>query len=77
MWTEPQARIPSSGLDQIQFIDFQNGWISGANLQSAPRDPFFCITTDGGKTWRQRDHFRRKPRGCRSSASGSRRAKKE
>ena len=56
-WTEPQARILSSGLDQIQFFDFQNGWISGANLQSAPRDPFFLISTDGGKTWRKRDIF--------------------
>lgn len=50
-WTEPNPRIPGSGLDQIQFIDFQNGWISGANLQAAPRNPFFLITTDGGKTW--------------------------
>lgn len=56
-WTEPFARIRSSGLDQIQFIDFQNGWISGANLQGAPRDPFFLITTDGGKTWRQQPIF--------------------
>ena len=53
-WTEPHPRIRFGGLDQIQFIDFQNGWISGANLQSAPRDPFFLLTTDGGKTWRQR-----------------------
>jgi photosystem II stability/assembly factor-like uncharacterized protein len=51
---EPHSRIRSSGLDQIQFIDFQNGWISGANLQSAPRDPFLLLTTDGGKTWRPR-----------------------
>ena len=50
-WSEPQPRMRSSGLDQIQFVDFQNGWISGANLQTAPRDPFFLITTDGGKTW--------------------------
>jgi hypothetical protein len=56
-WAEPHPRIHSSGLDQIQFIDFQNGWISGANLQGAPRDPFFLITTDGGKTWRQRPIF--------------------
>lgn len=56
-WTEPQPRIPLSGLDEIQFIDFQNGWISGANLQSAARDPFLLITTDGGKTWRQRPIF--------------------
>ena len=53
-WSEPHTRIPLAGLDQIQFIDFQNGWISGANLQGAPRDPFLLITTDGGKTWRQR-----------------------
>jgi hypothetical protein len=53
-WGEPHPRIRSAGLDQIQFIDFQNGWISGANLQGAPRDPFLLLTTDGGKTWRQR-----------------------
>jgi hypothetical protein len=53
-WSEPHPRIRSAGLDQIQFIDFQNGWISGANLQGAPRDPFLLLTTDGGKTWRQR-----------------------
>jgi photosystem II stability/assembly factor-like uncharacterized protein len=56
-WMEPHARIHSSGLDQIQFADFQNGWISGANLQGAPRDPFLLITTDGGKTWRERAIF--------------------
>src|SRR5580704_15016140 len=56
-WTEPHPRLRSSGLDQIQFIDFQSGWISGANLQGAPRDPFFLITTDGGKTWRQQPIF--------------------
>jgi len=53
-WIEPHPRMRSAGLDQIQFIDFQNGWISGANLQNAPRDPFLLLTTDGGKTWRQR-----------------------
>jgi len=56
-WTEPHPRLRSSGLDQIQFVDSQNGWVSGGNLQSAPRDPFFLITTDGGKTWRQRPIF--------------------
>ena len=54
---EPHPRIRSSGLDQIQFVDFQNGWISGANLTGAPRDPFLLITTDGGKTWRERPIF--------------------
>lgn len=56
-WTEPHPRVRFAGLDQIQFIDFQNGWISGANLQSTPRDPFLLLTTDGGKTWRQRPVF--------------------
>lgn len=56
-WSEPHPRTRSSGLDQIQFIDFQNGWISGANLQGAPRDPFLLITTDGGKTWIERPIF--------------------
>jgi hypothetical protein len=56
-WTEPHPRLRLSGLDQIQFVDFQNGWISGANLQSAPRDPFFLITTDGGKMWREQPIF--------------------
>jgi photosystem II stability/assembly factor-like uncharacterized protein len=53
-WSEAHPRIRLGGLDQIQFVDFQNGWIAGANLQSTPRDPFFLITTDGGKTWHQR-----------------------
>jgi photosystem II stability/assembly factor-like uncharacterized protein len=56
-WMEPYPRIRFAGLDQIQFVDFQNGWISGANLQSTARDPFLLLTTDGGKTWRQRSIF--------------------
>jgi hypothetical protein len=56
-WTEPHQRLRSTGLDQIQFVDAQHGWISGANLQGAPRDPFFLITTDGGKTWSQQPIF--------------------
>lgn len=56
-WAEPHPRIRLGGLDQIQFIDFQNGWISGGNLQAAPRDPFLLLTTDGGKTWHQRPIF--------------------
>jgi hypothetical protein len=56
-WIEPYPRVRFAGLDQIQFFDFQNGWISGANLQSTPRDPFLLLTTDGGKTWRQRPIF--------------------
>ncbi len=56
-WTEPHPRERASGLDQIQFVDFQNGWISGANLTGAPRDPFLLVTTDGGKTWKEHPIF--------------------
>lgn len=56
-WTEPHPRARAAGLDQIQFIDFQTGWISGANLQGAPRDPFLLSTSDGGKTWREHPIF--------------------
>jgi hypothetical protein len=56
-WKEPVERMRVSGLDQIQFIDFGNGWISGANLLGASRDPFLLITADGGKTWKQQPVF--------------------
>src|SRR4029077_5417369 len=38
----------------IQLIDFQNGWISGETVVPVARDPFFLITSDGGKSWRLR-----------------------
>lgn len=53
-WYEPQERIRAAGLDQIQFFDLATGWISGQTLGAVPRDPFFLLTTDGGKTWRAR-----------------------
>jgi hypothetical protein len=56
-WTEAHSRLPHSGLDQIQFFDFENGWISGHSLLALPRDPFFLITRDGGKTWHKRPVF--------------------
>jgi photosystem II stability/assembly factor-like uncharacterized protein len=56
-WTEPVARIRGAGLDLIQFPDFEHGWVSGEMLQPFTRDPFFLITSDGAKTWRQRSIF--------------------
>jgi photosystem II stability/assembly factor-like uncharacterized protein len=53
-WLEPHERIRSAGLEQIQFLDFERGWVAGQQLQTIPRDPFFLVTTDGGKTWRRR-----------------------
>ncbi len=52
-WTEPSDRIRFSALEQIQFVDFEYGWISGAAIQTLARDPFFLATKDGGKTWKQ------------------------
>ena len=56
-WSEAYARIPAAGLDRIQFLNAQDGWISGEELSPLPQDPFFLITGDGGKTWRQRPLF--------------------
>ena len=56
-WAEAFERIHSAGLEQIQFFDFETGWISGGLLTALPRDPFFLLTTDGGKTWRRRPVF--------------------
>ena len=53
-WTEPFERMPGIGIDNIQFIDFETGWISGQLQQALPRDPFLLLTTDGGKTWSKR-----------------------
>jgi hypothetical protein len=53
-WTEPQPRIKSAVLEQIQFIDLQNGWIGGQFIQNLPRDPFLLVTANGGKTWNRK-----------------------
>src|SRR5437899_4574807 len=56
-WTEPLKRMRSAAYEQIQFVDFANGWISGQVIEPLPRDPFLLLTTDGGKTWRHRPLF--------------------
>jgi hypothetical protein len=56
-WQEPFERLQAASLDRIQFADFETGWISGQMLQPLPRDPFFLVTTDGGKSWRRRPVF--------------------
>lgn len=56
-WTEPGARIRGAELDQIQFPDFQHGWISGGMLQPMARDPFFFLTSDGAKSWQRKPLF--------------------
>lgn len=56
-WTEVYDRLRSTGLEHIQFFDFQNGWIGGQLLLALPRDPFLLITDDGGKVWRKRSIY--------------------
>ena len=51
-WIEPHGRIKSAALDAMQFHDLQHGWINGQLVQSFPKDPFFLVTRDGGKSWR-------------------------
>lgn len=56
-WKEVHSRVRGAGLDHIQFIDFETGWISGQLLSPLPQDPFLLISTDGGKSWRQKNLF--------------------
>ncbi len=56
-WRELHARIRGAGLDRIHFFDPETGWVSGEVLSPLPQDPFVLVTTDGGKTWRQRAIF--------------------
>jgi hypothetical protein len=52
-WREVHPRIRGAGLDHIQLLDAETGWISGQILFPLPQDPFLLLTTDG-KTWRQK-----------------------
>jgi photosystem II stability/assembly factor-like uncharacterized protein len=56
-WMEAHPNIRYASLDQAQFIDATNGWIAGQINGSIPREPFFLLTTDGGKSWKQRPVF--------------------
>jgi photosystem II stability/assembly factor-like uncharacterized protein len=56
-WTEPIMRLRNAALEQMDFYDQQTGWISGEALDPLARDPFLLLTSDGGKTWRQKALF--------------------
>jgi len=56
-WREAHPRIRGAGLDHMQFFDTATGWAGGAVLFPLPRDPFLLLTTDGGRSWRQRPFF--------------------
>ncbi|HAX42070.1 MAG TPA: hypothetical protein PLF84_23930 [Bryobacteraceae bacterium] len=53
VWTEPYPRQKSVAFDMVQFVDFENGWVSGHQAGSLARDPFLLRTVDAGKTWRK------------------------
>lgn len=57
-WTEPYARQRGVALDMVQFVDFENGWVSGHLAGALARDPFLLRTSDGGKTWRRSPLYR-------------------
>jgi len=56
-WREAHERIRSAGLDRVQFLDAEIGWVAGEKLAPLPQDPFLLLTSDGGKTWRLRPIF--------------------
>jgi photosystem II stability/assembly factor-like uncharacterized protein len=56
-WKEGHPRLHSADLDQIQFLDFETGWIAGNYISGTPKDPFFLATIDGGTTWKLRPLF--------------------
>ena len=56
-WSEPYERLRAAALDRVFFFDANSGWVSGHVLDPRPRDPFFLLTTDGGKNWRRRPVF--------------------
>ncbi len=56
-WRESHERIRAAGLDRVQFLDSETGWIAGEKLSPLPQDPFLLLTLDGGKTWRARPIF--------------------
>ena len=55
-WEESIPRIKSAAFDQFQAIS-NRSWLSGHHIEPLPKDPFFLVTIDGGKTWRQRALF--------------------
>jgi hypothetical protein len=56
-WQEVHDRIRGGTLDHLQFFDFETGWVGGQVVYPLPRDVFFLITSNGGKSWRHRPVF--------------------
>src|SRR5271154_2384221 len=43
-WTEPLKRLRAAAFEQIQFLDFGYGWVSGEIIEPLPKDPFLLLT---------------------------------
>jgi photosystem II stability/assembly factor-like uncharacterized protein len=55
-WNEAITRPRATAFEQLQIIG-DHGWLSGQRLEPLPKDPFFLITSDGGKNWREQPLF--------------------
>jgi hypothetical protein len=51
-WQAAPESVRGAGLDRIQFMDGLTGWVSGQTIFPISQDPFFLLTTDGGKSWK-------------------------
>jgi hypothetical protein len=56
-WQAEPGTVRGAGLDRIQFLDALTGWIGGQTLFPISQDPFFLLTSDGGKSWRLKPVF--------------------
>lgn len=56
-WQIAPETMRGAGLDRIQFLDGLTGWVAGQTLYPISQDPFFLLTTDGGKSWRMKPIF--------------------
>jgi photosystem II stability/assembly factor-like uncharacterized protein len=54
-WQEVHQGIRGAGLDHIEYLGADTAWVSGQVVFPLTQDPFLLVTTDGGKTWTQRD----------------------
>lgn len=54
-WTEAFERVDAAGLEMIQTLNGQHGWIGGQQTtQDHASAPFLLVTTDGGVNWVRR-----------------------
>ena len=54
-WMEPFERVDAAGLEMVQTLDGQHGWIGGQQTtQDHASSPFLLVTTDGGLNWVRR-----------------------